>query len=753
MTDDSLSELLAIFTVEAAEHLATLNQTLLMLETTSESDDGARRGQIELLERAAHSLKGAARGVGIATVETIAHRLESVFEAVRDHKMTLSPNAADTLYDAFDTLQAVLDNAEPETIDNEPVLAALDALLNMPNSVPSAMIRAAPRAVQETQQAPLFDPLDPLDLPTTADAEPSPAPQNARADETIRVAVARLDSLMADASDLLVERGSIEQRVSDIRVLRKAHQRWQKDWRRVRTAYIRAVRAAQTEWPTLLEFLNSTQRYMRASGQQLTLLERALTQDSLRLGLIADSLQDSTRRVRLVPFETHVALLQRTVRDVARQENKEVLLQISGGVLELDKRVLEAIKDPLIHLLRNAVDHGIEPPDERVRLGKSRVGLILLVVAQRGGDVTLLVCDDGAGIDVAAVRQRARRFRSAAEIDALSDSEALMLTLMPGLSTSQQVTTISGRGIGLDIVRENIEAMQGRIVIESAKNQGTTFRLTLPSSLSTLRCMLVRIGAETYAIPTTAIEQIVHISADDTFMAGGRAMLRVGGQPIGLVSLCEVIERPGSEHPTYALILAMAERRMAFRVDDVITEQETVVKTLNPELTDVPHVAGATLLGTGEVVIILNVSDLFKTAQGAAVQRRTAPITAPAAEVTRILIVDDSITTRTLEKNILEAAGYDVLTATNGLEAFDLLATAPCDLIVSDVEMPYMDGFELTRRIRHSDRFARLPIILVTSLDSLEQRERGLQVGADHYIVKGGFDQQELLATIRQLLG
>ncbi len=751
---DDLSELLAIYAEEAAEHLATLNQALLALETSRDPAD--QRAKIEALGRAAHSLKGASRAVGMTAVEIISHHMESVFDTIERGGLTLSPSTADILYDAFDSLEAILSG---EDFELEPLITALDSIKGGSNR--DIVLPPAPPKLSTASRS---------ESRSTHPSETySERIQGGEAgfkltDESIRVSIHKLDSLMADASDLLVERGSIEQRLNEVKALRKAHQRWQKEWRRVRTAYIRSVRQAsktnsadaddQNDWSALIDFLNTTQRYMRATGQQLLLLDRMLAQDNLRISMIADSLQDSTRRVRLVPFDLHASAFQRTVRDVARQENKEVLLQISGAALELDKRVLESIKDPLIHLLRNAVDHGIESPDERERRGKPREGTIVMAISQRGGEMLLIVADDGAGIDVARVRRSAKGILSTSEVDAMPDSDALLLIMLPGLSTSEKVTTISGRGIGLDIVRENIEALQGRITIESTPGQGTTFRLMLPTSLSTMRCMLIRIGAETYAIPTTAIEGIVRADDAKRFTSGGRSMMTVDGRSIGLVALADVIERPGDERPDYAMILASADRRMAFLLDDLITESEMVVKSLNPELAQTRHVAGATLLGTGEVVIILNVSDLIKTAQGAILHRpeRVALRPAEVAATYRILVVDDSLTTRTLEKNILEAAGYDVFTATNGLEALDLLATTTCDLIVSDVEMPYLDGLEMTRRIRHNDRLSGLPVILVTSLEAPEQRERGLQVGANRYIVKGGFDQPELLETIRQLL-
>ncbi len=744
MPTDPLEELRALYATEAAEHLGTLNQGLLALETARQPAE--RRELVESLKRAAHSLKGASRAVGFAPIESVSHRLESVFTAVESGELALTPDAADTLYDALDTLTMLLGG---QTFEIEPLLESLSGIL-AESGGSSVALQTVPPAI----------------VPPVAVHAPERLEESETAHDpntTIRVATRRLDDLMADVGDLLVATAGFEQRALDVQALRQAHGRWQREWRHVRTLYLRAVRAVTNidrlpnpEWAGLLEFLNVTQRYMRASGQALLTLERSLAQDNLRLRRLATGLQENTRRARLVPFELRAALLQRAVRDVARQVGKEVTLAISGAAVEMDRRVLDSITDPLLHLVRNAVDHGLESPDTRESLGKPRAGTITITLAQRGGELAVTVHDDGAGIDVAAVRQQARRLMAPAEVDALSDADAMALILLPGLSTSAQITTISGRGVGMDVVRRNVEALQGRVEIESRPGQGAAFRLLLPVSLSTVRSMLVRVGVDTYAIPTTAIEQVLHVAPDEPFTAGGRRLLKVGARTLALGTLADVLERPGGENPHYALILAAAERRAAFLVDDTLTEQEIVVKPMAPELADGRYLAGATLLGTGEVVIILSAPDLIKSAHSAAsVMSHPAVIQALPAlpPVYRILVVDDSITTRTLEKNILEAAGYDVLTATNGLEALDTLSASPCDAVVADVEMPYLDGFGLTARIRAHDQLGRLPVILVTSLDAPESRERGLRVGADRYVVKGSFNQHELLQALQQLLG
>jgi two-component system chemotaxis sensor kinase CheA len=529
---DPLDELRALYAVEADEHITTLNHDLLALEAANTSAE--RQKLLESLERAAHSLKGASRVVGMTAVESVAHPLETVFRAVKSETLALTPAIADVLYDALDTLGALLNN---EAIELEPLIAGLASLVAKPDQAANVLKTLEvpkppePRENKVPSEA-VIAPKRSTELTAVATTSAADRPNETAA--TIRVATHRLDDLLTDVGDLLITAAGYEQRTASLQLIRQAHQRWQRDWRRVRTAYLRAVRAATPEWPMLLDFLNATQRYMRVSDQMLTALEQGLTQDNLHLRRIVTSLQDNTRQTRLVPFETHVALVQRAVRDLARELAKEVTLEISGAALELDRQVLEAIADPLLHLARNAVDHGFESPAAREAVGKPRMGTLHISLSQRGGELTITVSDDGAGIDVALVRQQARRILHPIEVDSLNDSEALTLVMLPGLSTRTHVTAISGRGVGLDVVRRNVEVLHGRVEIDSVLGHGTTFRLIVPISMSTIRCMLVRVGTDTYAIPTTAIEQVIRIRPDEPFVAGGRRLLKVGARTLPL---------------------------------------------------------------------------------------------------------------------------------------------------------------------------------------------------------------------------
>lgn len=725
-------QLYELFQAEVTEYLEQMNQLLLLLETATDPQPDALRE----LFRVAHSLKGAARTVNQRDVEQVAHALEGIFAEVREGHLDLTPAIADVLYDGLDSIQ-VLMTGDTSRLDLTGVVTALHAVTGSHPPI----VSPAPDTPQLVVTLP--------DEPIRATTEYPP-------EEIVRVPVAKLDALLLEVSNLLVSRMNIEQRVDELKALQQHHHQWQKHWRQVHTDYIRLLRAVgqQTHWQPMLDFLQETQRYMRLTGRQLATMTQALNEDTLALGLAVDALQSGVRTVRLLPFETIVGNLQRMVRDLARELGKDVLFQTVGTRIALDKHVLERIRDPLLHLLRNAIDHGIEPPDAREAKGKPRQGLVLLTLMQRGNKVHILVSDDGRGVDSGYVRQVAIARGFVTAHDLLTEAETLELLLQPGMTTSESVSTISGRGIGLDVVRQKIEQLQGQLRIESTIGQGTTFELELPISLSTLQCMLVQTGNELYAIPTNAVLRVIEYDPDTTFTVKGKAMMQIDGRPVPLVYLADALERGEQQgQGVLVIILSALERQHGFIVDDILNEQEVIVRNLNPELARVRNISGATLLANGQVVMILNVSDLIKSAQGKPIRRREVAPPAPVAvSPLRILVVDDSITTRTLQKNILEAAGYAVITATHGAEALDLLTSQPVDLVISDIEMPWINGFELTSRIRKHPDLKNLPIILVTSLDAPEHREQGFKAGADAYIAKGVFDQNELLSTIQALL-
>ena len=465
----------------------------------------------------------------------------------------------------------------------------------------------------------------------------------------------------------------------------------------------------------------------------------------------------------MMPAAAVLDAFPRMVGEMARAQGKEVDWSAQGADLELDRKVLETVKEALIHLVRNAVDHGIEPPQDRERQGRPRRGRVAVSFAPlEGRRVEVRVEDDGAGIDPAGIRAAAvrARLRSPEEAQALPDEAALDLIFSSGLSTSPVITDLSGHGLGMAIVRDRVERLGGRVSLETRRGAGTTVRMVLPASVATFRGLLVRAGRQPFLLPLDALERALRLAPNRVESAGGREAIRWEGRAIPFARLARVLGRPdggpveGADGRRSCLIVASGGERAALLVDEVLGEHEVLVKELRPPLVRVRHVAGAGLLGSGELALILRPADLLRAAHEAASASpdATAAKATEAAGPSAVLVVDDSITTRTMEKNLLEAAGYRVQVAADGIEAWSVLKTERFDLVVSDVDMPRLDGFDLTSRIRADPGLADLPVVLVTALESREDKERGIEVGANAYVIKSAFDQSKLLDIVRRLV-
>jgi two-component system, chemotaxis family, sensor kinase CheA len=769
------SDLLSIFWVEVNEYLQNLNSALLQIEMVSPEEDDGYQSAVREMNRVAHSMKGAARAVGITLIETIAHYMEEVFNAAMKGELTLTPEVCDTLYDGLDLIQSTVSGEEHNEQALATVLARLEQIVigseardpqadsqqvttvnGEDGSPPSP--RAGDAGGQQPQ--PQGSPLTTQMLDTTSTLVMRPA------EETVRVTVGKLDRLMAEVTELFVARMHSEEQQRVIADLRRMHARWQREWRSVRTAYIRLVRRLQdeegtlnSELPILFRFLESNQRNLGEANRRLAQLAQTVAQDNVRLNILAEQLQDDIGGMRLMPFELMVGGLQRMVRDLARDTGKQIHLEVTGAQVEIDKAVLDALKDPLVHVLRNAIDHGIETAAQREKADKPAAGRVELVIEQRGSEIVVYVADDGHGIDADRVRRSIvkNRLLSESEAAALSDDEARTYIFYSGLSTSDEVTSLSGRGLGMDIVRDRVESLRGRVSVQSRVGEGTTVTLNVPVSLTRIRCILLRIGDQRFAIPSAMVVRMDQVPRSAIFTAEGRDMLEVNQRPLPVSSLSAILDIPSaplSEERVSILALQATDRAVAFEVDELYSEQELVLKPLGPELERARFVSGASLLGTGEVIIVLDANDLVRRATGARLPSRRAIQIESDTRVQRlrVLVVDDSITTRTLEKNILETAGLDVRVAVDGVEAWEMLTHHEFDVIISDVEMPNMNGLELTQRIRDSVQHRHIPVILLTSLSKPEQREAGLRAGANAYLVKSRFDQGELLQMIQSVV-
>ena len=617
--DNFLRELLQTFQAEAAEHLQTLNLALLSLEVCPE--EPRRQELVQEAFRAAHSLKGAARAVGLEDIETLSHAMESVLQEARDAGKHLKPAVYDVLYDTLDNIGHLL---EGQSVAVEPLVSRL--MNSAGHESKEKPVVEAAHAIKQDDNFPEATPqvevdqplvnLAPLSEPVEAPPIDDPAARSlaTSSEETIRVTITKLDNLMAQVGELLVIRMNAEQRAAELKAIRSQAVMWPKLWRGIK------MLLPQIDDDTdgrLSDLLMNYQEQIQSTMADVGQLDQHLRQDTLRLGVIASQLQDSVRHVRMISFETLVPVLQRTVRDAAHSEGKLIVFNISGSEVELDKRVLEALKDPFLHLLRNAVSHGIEPQIDREKLGKPAEGHINLNVQQRGAEVHITVRDDGLGFDLTGLRRASSDKNGHKLAENASQDDIIELAFMPGVTTSQEVTTLSGRGIGLDVVRQHLEALQGRIHVETAPGKGATIHLVVPITLTILRGLLVKVGDERYVLPMLSVEKIITLR--QTFTIEGQTMVTVDGTALPLVSLASLLERPvkpQSGKNALAVIMAVAEQRLALLVDDVLAEQELAVKPLGKPIQRIRNVSGAALMGDGKPVVILNAADLVRVAKG-----------------------------------------------------------------------------------------------------------------------------------------
>ena len=767
--DDFLKKLLATFRVEADEHLKAMSAGLLDLE---KMPAGERQTEIvENIFRDAHSLKGAARAVNLADIESVCQSLESVFSAMKGKKLAPATALFDLLYQAIDVLNGLLAPQVDET--GKPRIAALIHRLGdvLRGAVPTTG-EQPPSSPPESASPPSLMPPDEASAMTGARSSPV-AP--GLISETIRVSTVKLDAVMRQTEELLAPRLAAGQRIQDLRESGAALAAWKKERAKIRPA-VRATERAlaragkgngaakeQQALTKLLEYLDAENLHLKHIEDSLTRLRKFAERDQRALTGMVDSLLHDVKEMHMLPFSSLTEIFPRFIRELARDQDKQVELTVDGTGIEVDRRILEAMKDPLIHLLRNCVDHGIEKPAARAQKNKPPYGTIHITVSQiDSGKIEIRIADDGAGIDTAQVQAAARRLGmlSAEEAQRLGEHEALALIFRSGVSTSPIITDLSGRGLGLAIVREKVERLGGVIAIETRLDAGTAFRMVLPLSLATFRGVLIRAGEQRFVIPALSVERVARVANQDIQTVENRETIPLGGQAVALVWLSDVLEMPRNAAASEAadrvpaIVLGLGLARVAFRVDEILGEQEVLVKNLGRQLARVRNVAGASVLGTGQVAPVLNVSDLMKSAVQLATAPRMPAVAEKPTEMQQrsILVVEDSITSRALLKNILESAGFQVTTAVDGINAYTALKTGAFDLVVSDVEMPRMDGFDLTARVRADKHLAELPVVLVTALESREHRERGIDVGANAYIVKSSFDQSNLLEVIGRLI-
>jgi two-component system chemotaxis sensor kinase CheA len=771
-----LQRLRATFLVEAREHLQTIATSLLALERAGSM--GERAQQVEIAFRHTHSLKGAARAAGFQRIEAVCQHVEEVFALAKRRDWVLPAADFDVLHRAFDLVGQHVDadgeapagaSAEQaqRLMQELQVMAAGSRAVEAERERSEEPAATAPGiSAGEERHAPA-ERTEGASMPAAADRPTVPA----SATDTVRVTAAQLDRILLAAEEMLMVKQASAERAGELRGIGHHLEEWGARWLAVQPALRRlresvAHRPAETaaaEAPLkVLEFAEWSFGHVKALESRLRTLARAAARDDHAVGRQVDELLDESKQLLMMPFATLTAALPKLVRDLAREQGKRVRLDIDGEDVQLDKRILEQLKDPLVHLVRNAIDHGIEPDARRQAAGKAPEA-VLRVCARvlHGNTVEIVVADDGVGIDAGRLRSAAINAGVVAADAArqLDDMQALDLAFRSDVSTSPIITEISGRGLGLAIVRENVERLAIRGRHAPAEPHGTAFTITLPQSLATLRGLFVQAGGQVFVLPATHVERVARFPRDAVRTVSGRETLSIDDAAVSLVPLHALLELPPapaastSTWITVAVIGTGAER-LALEVEDIQHDDDVLVRRFEAPLRRVRNVAGATVLASGRVVPILNVGDLVKSARRVGDAPRSTSAALPDEAISRrVLVAEDSITSRLLIKGILEAAGCEVKTVVDGIEAFTALRSEPFDLLVSDIEMPRLNGFDLTARIRADRTLSDLPVVLVTALSRREDRERGIDVGANAYITKGGFDQRDLVDAVRRLVG
>jgi two-component system chemotaxis sensor kinase CheA len=788
--DAFIAKLRETFKVEAGEHLQAISKGLFELEKTpasgtqgkiAEKAGEARQKTIEAVFRAAHSLKGAARAVDFTEIESLCQLLEDVFALWKKTERIPSPEALDTLHGALDAANSML--AGPPGAGNYKSTPSLrQSLRQLASPVPTLFTSSSPtlRSTDKSSKAAkghtskATETVSSTSALENISAYPAATEKKVKPEETVRVAISKLETRLLESEEMLMVKLIADQRAVDLQQLGQHFEGWRNEWatiepdvRKLRQSRERipehGERRSTAELSRLLDFIDWSVDYLKSLETRTATLGQVADQDRHAVSKLVDDLLEDSKKLLLLPFATISAALPKLVRDLCREQGKEADILIQGDDIELDKQILEEMKDPLVHLLRNSVDHGIETPAERIKKGKPARATIKLSVSQiNGNKVQLLLSDDGSGIDSTKVKASALKLGliSAEDAAQLNEAEAQALIFQSAVSTSPIITQLSGRGLGLAIVREKAEKLGGEVSVESRPGQGTDFLVTLPALRATFRGILVECAGQLLVVPTAQVERVARARLDDIRTVEGRETISLDGRVVSLVLLADVLELPSAEPKESppagmpVIVLGSSDQRIAFVVDAVLDEQEVLVKPLRRPLSRVRNIAATTVLGSGQVAPILNVADLLKSARkvtGAA-GRVLAEMKSVPDDTRTILVVEDSITSRMLLKGILESVGYQVKIAVDGMEGFTLLRTEKFDLVVSDVEMPRLNGFDLTARIRADKKLAAMPVVLVTALESREDRERGIDVGASAYLVKSNLDQSNLLETVQRLI-
>lgn len=746
--------LLAAFAEEAPELITRIDNALAALEV---SDTESSQLHLDAMGRPLHSLKGSASVIDRSDLTAVCHAMEDAMIDLPTEPAARKA-AIDCLYLGLDFIRGCI-TSPTTTADNTHILQALAArsCAGLPatevNEVAS-VVSAAPCNPAATSSS-----------KPTSEFVNNKATDNELTIDTIRVATEKIENIQSAIGEVVAIRLQQEYSLSNLKEFQQQLNRLMTDWR-VFSHDVKELRkhvegSKGTKFDTQVNNINQLLKVLTRQSYQVS---HQMGNQTAQLTLLSDELDNNLRAVRMMPIRPYLEAYRSSAKDAARQMGKSVTLECRDAGIEVDRLIMEKVKEPLLHMVRNAVSHGIEYPEQRLRVGKPDSGLITLSTELNGDLIYIHIQDDGCGINRQAIYQKALERGLIKHQDELTDQRIIELICMPGFSTADSTSQLAGRGVGMDVVASMITELGGNLSLKTSDQQGTTFTLRIPSSLATTQGLMLQVGDSRYGIMLDLVERIVRRPLEQLDIVEGKKVLYLDDTPIAVASLAGVLEQsycePTQQKQYYPIvILRTASHRLSLIVDDIPGEIPMIVKPLGPQYEHIKLYAGGAILSDGQVLPVLEARHIvnlvmenngYRMLETQAGENLHVDQASEQETSKTILVVDDSITTRTLERNILEAAGYHVLVATDGVEAMDLLTLEDnIAMVVTDMEMPRMGGIELCKRIRTS-RYSDVPIVMVTSVGAESEKQKGLEAGADAYIIKGNFQQDHFLATVRR---
>jgi len=737
VTDPIDSEMFSLFLIELLNSLQVIGNNLLDIEDNPED-----KNLLEAMMRAAHSIKGAARMIGIEAVVKLSHSMEDVFVAAQNNKINLAKDTIDHLFVCVDILKKLEDRSSIEVKNwSEESTESVHQYIHVLRLIQSGASAPIPKLKVTTKT-------------TSPDSENKPKPNT---ENIVRVSADRINKLVGLAGELTVTTNWVREYSDSMLQLKRKHNEILDQVERLRSLLDDSSHT-EVERKLVTDLQHNAENYR----ESLTTHIFSLDNFDRRSSSLSSQINHEVISSRMRPFSDSTQGYKRMVRDISSSLNKKVTLEIHGENTAVDRDILEKLDAPLNHMIRNAIDHGIESPEDRLAKGKPEIGTITINASHQAGRLLIQVKDDGRGVDIENLRKKilGKKLVNEQMAESLSKTELLDFLFLPSFSTRSEVTELSGRGVGLDIVHSALQEIRGKLHADTEIDNGMEINMELPLTLSVIRSLLVKIENELYAFPLAKIQSLFTIKKQDISILEDKQYITINNKHIGLIHCAQILgEQTKKSNDEQIPVIIIGDWNMSYGlvVDELIGEKSLALRTLNKKLGKIKDISAAALTDDGEPVLVFDTDDLLQSIQDIISGKNLYKIGAinefDTSSIKRVLIVDDSLTVREIEKKLLESKGYIVDVAVDGVDGWNIVRNGNYDLVISDVDMPRMNGIELIKLIKADISLSTLPVMMVSYKDRAEDKQKGLEAGADYYLTKGSFHDDTLVEAVVDLIG